>query len=125
MSLTRRESDVLQLVAHGMSNKQIGASLGISTFTVKNYMRVVFRKLGVENRTQAALMHTKRDPKIQVWNDVDAPYDYFQIRESYNENWFSVKCYVHGDLFDKVMDIAKLVGENVEDKRSIPGRLLR
>ena len=54
-ALTRREREVLRLVARGESNKRIGAALGISEGTVKGYLSGVFGKLGVGDRTQAAL----------------------------------------------------------------------
>jgi DNA-binding NarL/FixJ family response regulator len=53
--LSPREEQVLRLVAQGMSNKQIGASLGIAERTVKVHMGSVFRRIGVEDRTSAAL----------------------------------------------------------------------
>ena len=54
-SLTRREREVLQLVARGESNKRVAAALGLSEGTVKSYLSGVFEKLGVGDRTQAAL----------------------------------------------------------------------
>ncbi|MFD3443387.1 response regulator [Microbacteriaceae bacterium 4G12] len=53
--LSPREEQVLRLVAQGMSNKQIGASLGIAERTVKVHLGSVFRRIGVEDRTSAAL----------------------------------------------------------------------
>jgi DNA-binding NarL/FixJ family response regulator len=53
--LSPREEEVLRLVAEGMSNKQIGASLGIAERTVKVHLGSVFRRIGVEDRTSAAL----------------------------------------------------------------------
>jgi DNA-binding NarL/FixJ family response regulator len=53
--LTSRESEVLQLVAAGMSNKQIGLKLDLHEKTVKHHMTQVFVKLGVANRTEAAM----------------------------------------------------------------------
>jgi DNA-binding NarL/FixJ family response regulator len=53
--LTQRERDVLTLVGRGMSNKQIAWRLGISEKTVKAHLGSVFDRLGVEDRTQAAL----------------------------------------------------------------------
>jgi DNA-binding NarL/FixJ family response regulator len=53
--LSPREEQVLRLVAEGMSNRQIGTSLGIAERTVKVHLGSVFRRIGVEDRTSAAL----------------------------------------------------------------------
>lgn len=53
--LTPREREVLQLVAGGRSNKEIARALGISEKTVKAHMTSIFHRLGVDDRTQAAL----------------------------------------------------------------------
>lgn len=54
-SLTTREEDVLKLVAQGCSNKQICLSLNITEKTVKAHVGNIFRKIGVNSRTQATL----------------------------------------------------------------------
>ncbi|MDD4335246.1 MAG: response regulator transcription factor [Desulfotomaculaceae bacterium] len=59
MGLTRREYDVLRLVAHGDSNRSIADQLYISEKTVKNHLTNIFQKLGVEDRTQAAIQAVK------------------------------------------------------------------
>ncbi len=59
MGLTRREYDVLRLVAHGDSNRSIADKLYISEKTVKNHLTNIFQKLGVEDRTQAAIQAMK------------------------------------------------------------------
>lgn len=50
--LAPRELDVVNLVAEGCSNKEAGARLGVSTETVKSYLRSISRKLGTHNRTE-------------------------------------------------------------------------
>jgi NarL family two-component system response regulator LiaR len=54
--LTRREREVLQLIAAGHSNKRIALALGISEKTVKAHVGHLLAKLGVADRTQAALL---------------------------------------------------------------------
>jgi DNA-binding NarL/FixJ family response regulator len=58
--LTDREVEVLQLLAHGKSNKEIGAKLFISEFTVKGHLRNIFTKLNVLSRTEAITAATRR-----------------------------------------------------------------
>src|SRR5712691_4590741 len=54
-SLTQRENDILALLAEGKSNREIAQSLFLSEKTVKAHLAAIFRKLGVANRTQAAM----------------------------------------------------------------------
>jgi DNA-binding NarL/FixJ family response regulator len=58
--LTDREAEVLQLLAHGKTNKEIGAKLFISEFTVKGHLHNVFTKLNVLSRTEAITAATHR-----------------------------------------------------------------
>ena len=51
----QREQEVLALIALGMSNREIAHELYLSVDTIKTHVRSVFGKLGVANRTQAAL----------------------------------------------------------------------
>lgn len=53
--LSARELQVLRLLGKGMANKQIGRALGISERTVKVHVGHVFRQIGVNDRTSAAL----------------------------------------------------------------------
>ena len=57
--LTQRERDVLTLVGKGLSNKQIAWRLGITEKTVKAHLGSVFDRLGVQDRTQAAIWAQK------------------------------------------------------------------
>jgi DNA-binding NarL/FixJ family response regulator len=59
LDLTAREQEVLALVAQGRSNKQIAAHLHLSEGTVKWYVSAILGKLGVQDRTQAALYAVK------------------------------------------------------------------
>lgn len=55
LGLSKREREVLEAVCKGLSNKEIASRLSLSEGTVKNHLTRVFEKLGVEDRTQAAL----------------------------------------------------------------------
>jgi two-component system NarL family response regulator len=59
-SLTSREVAVLELVAKGMSNKEIGAALFVSETTIKYHLKNIYSKLGASDRTEAALVATQR-----------------------------------------------------------------
>jgi two-component system NarL family response regulator len=59
-SLTGRELNVLELLARGKSNKEIGANLYISETTVKSHVRSIFRKLNVLSRTEAITVASRR-----------------------------------------------------------------
>ncbi len=58
--LTNRELQVLRHVALGLSNREIGQSLGISIETVKEHVQNILRKLDVNDRTQAAVWAVRR-----------------------------------------------------------------
>lgn len=59
LSLTKRERQVLRLVATGMLDKEIAHELTVSIKTVQNHMEKIYRKLGVSNRTEAAIIAKK------------------------------------------------------------------
>lgn len=52
--LTEQERRILELIGKGLTNRQIGAQMSLAEKTVKNYISVLFAKLGMERRTQAA-----------------------------------------------------------------------
>ncbi|MGE5844086.1 MAG: LuxR C-terminal-related transcriptional regulator [Syntrophaceae bacterium] len=58
--LTDRETEILGLMANGFSNVEIGEVLAISPHTVKTHLSNVFEKLGVKDRTQAAVWAVRR-----------------------------------------------------------------
>jgi DNA-binding NarL/FixJ family response regulator len=62
-ALSPREREVLELLAQGLSNKEIGAKLNLSPFTVKNYLARVFEKLHVRCRTEAVMAYFRPDAK--------------------------------------------------------------
>jgi DNA-binding NarL/FixJ family response regulator len=59
--LTKRELQVLRHVALGLSNREIGRSLGISIETVKEHVQNILRKIDVNDRTQAAVWAVRRE----------------------------------------------------------------
>ena len=54
-SLSNREREVLELLARGMTNKDIANTLYLSEKTVKNHLNNIFKKIDVTDRTKAAL----------------------------------------------------------------------
>lgn len=58
-TLTTRELEIVGLVACGMSNKAIGDELGLSDNTVRNHLRSILEKLGLDNRVQVATFALK------------------------------------------------------------------
>lgn len=60
VDLTQRETQILRHVALGLSNEEIGRSLHITADTVKEHVRNVLRKIGVNGRTQAAVWAVRR-----------------------------------------------------------------
>lgn len=54
--LSKREEDILSLVAEGKSNKEVGRALDLQEKTVKHYMTTILQKLHVRNRVEAAVM---------------------------------------------------------------------
>jgi DNA-binding CsgD family transcriptional regulator len=60
-ALSARELEVLRYAARGHTNAQVAASLGLSVHAVKFHLASIFRKLGVRNRTEAAVAYLGRD----------------------------------------------------------------
>jgi DNA-binding NarL/FixJ family response regulator len=66
--LSSRELEVLELVVHGLSNKQIAWNCGITENTVKNHVKSILKKLGADDRTQAATAAIQRGiVHLQRW----------------------------------------------------------
>ena len=57
--LTEREREIIALIAEGLTNRQIGNRLHLAEKTVKNYVSSILAKLGLESRTQAAVLATR------------------------------------------------------------------
>lgn len=70
--LSAREMEVLESVTFGLSNKEIASKLGISHQTVKNHVTAILRKLGVEDRTQAAVYALRRGWVRLYENDTES-----------------------------------------------------
>lgn len=64
--LTRREYEVAQLVAKGLSNRKISVITGLREQSIKNLVSVVMRKMGCDNRVQVALRLTHGVPIQQI-----------------------------------------------------------
>jgi DNA-binding NarL/FixJ family response regulator len=64
--LTDREQEVLALVGRGQANKQIARALGIRESTVKAHLTSVFQRIGVRDRTSAALWAQENLPRTEV-----------------------------------------------------------
>ena len=58
-ALTGREREILELVAQGLTNRQIGEHLFLAEKTIKNYVSSILAKLGLERRTQAAVLASR------------------------------------------------------------------
>lgn len=64
--LTRREAEILSLVADGLTNKQIAFRLSIELPTVKNHVHNILEKLGVDSRTQAVAVTSRAEPPVAI-----------------------------------------------------------
>ncbi|MGN6252325.1 MAG: response regulator [Marmoricola sp.] len=58
-TLTKQERKILELIAEGLTNRQIGLRMFLAEKTVKNYVSSILAKLGLESRTQAAVLATR------------------------------------------------------------------
>jgi len=63
-SLSGRENQILELIARGLTNRQIGEHLDLAEKTVKNYVSSILSKLGLERRTQAAILRLGSVPEV-------------------------------------------------------------
>lgn len=60
--LSPRQSEILGLVVQGQANKMIARQLMVSEKTVKNQLTIMYRKLNVQSRTQAAIWALRQNP---------------------------------------------------------------
>jgi len=64
---SEREQRVIQLVAQGMKNREVADAIGTTEHVVKNYLRVIYDKLGLWNRVELALWYeSRRSPSAMV-----------------------------------------------------------
>jgi DNA-binding NarL/FixJ family response regulator len=56
-SLSPREKQIMALIAVGLTNREIGLRLSLAEKTIKNYVSGLLSKLGLQRRTQAAVLH--------------------------------------------------------------------
>jgi DNA-binding NarL/FixJ family response regulator len=62
---SEREQRVIQLVAEGLKNKEVAEAIGTTEHVVKNYLRVIYDKLGLWNRVELALWYeSRRTPSV-------------------------------------------------------------
>lgn len=58
--LSRRQERIIQLVAEGLSNKDVALGVGLTEHVVKNYLRTIYDELGFWNRTELAMWYVKK-----------------------------------------------------------------
>jgi DNA-binding NarL/FixJ family response regulator len=62
---SEREQRVIQLVAQGLKNREVADAIGTTEHVVKNYLRVIYDKLGLWNRVELALWYeSRREPAL-------------------------------------------------------------
>jgi DNA-binding NarL/FixJ family response regulator len=62
-----REQRVIQLVAQGLKNREVAEEIGTTEHVVKNYLRVIYDKLGLWNRVELALWYEARRSEMVLW----------------------------------------------------------
>ena len=69
--LSKRELDVLEMTARGLTNRQVGTNLNVSVHAVKFHLASIYRKLNVANRTEAAVVYLRtRDEQEGTFDPV-------------------------------------------------------
>ena len=104
--LTRREEDVVRLVAEGMQNREIATELRLSEHTVKNYLFHIFDKLGVSSRVELVLYAVSSTAKPQP----------FEVQEEGEENGL-------GAVAEKVAKLPTAAGKRSVAKDTRSGEL--
>jgi DNA-binding NarL/FixJ family response regulator len=70
-ALSARETEVLGMAARGLTNHEIARRLHVTVHAVKFHLAAVYRKLGVANRTEAAVVYLSEGAAAQDWPQVD------------------------------------------------------
>jgi DNA-binding CsgD family transcriptional regulator len=68
-TLTERENEVLVRLSQGQHNKEIALALSITVHTVEQHLKHIYRKLGIENRTEAAILYWRHNTDVQYNGD--------------------------------------------------------
>jgi DNA-binding NarL/FixJ family response regulator len=68
--LSPRELEVLEMAALGLTNNQIGSRLHVSVHAVKFHLAGIYRKLGVANRTEAAVLYLRSTSTLRATGDL-------------------------------------------------------
>jgi DNA-binding NarL/FixJ family response regulator len=85
--LTKRETDVVRLVAEGFGNRDVAQQLGLSEHTVKNYLFNVFGKLGISSRTELVMYAlSNSDNRLLRADESEPPQSTLSIRPDAREN---------------------------------------
>ena len=64
---SRRQQRVIELVAKGLKNHEIAKQLGIGPHVVRNYLGMIYDKIGVSNRVELALWYEARAHERKLW----------------------------------------------------------
>jgi two-component system nitrate/nitrite response regulator NarL len=64
--LSPRELEVLEMTAQGLTNSQVGGNLNLSLHAVKFHLASIYRKLGVSNRTEAAVVYLRSQSQVNT-----------------------------------------------------------
>lgn len=72
--LSRREAEVLELASRGLTNKQVATRLGVTIHAVKFHLAAVYRKLGVMNRTEAAVVFLEAERSTDLVADTSTQF---------------------------------------------------
>ena len=66
--LNKTELRVIELVAQGLKNSEVAEIIGTKEMVIKNYLRVIYDKLGLWNRVELALWHEARKRREETMN---------------------------------------------------------